>query len=56
MIAEGVESELQIDHLRREGCDEAQGFHFTRPLTVKEMTKWLAETGGRVDHFRPSDR
>jgi EAL domain-containing protein (putative c-di-GMP-specific phosphodiesterase class I) len=48
VIAEGVESRSQFDFLKAEGCDEAQGFHFTRPLTVTEMTKWLTETGGRV--------
>lgn len=48
VVAEGVESQCQYDHLKNEGCDEAQGFHFTRPLTVTEMTKWLTETRGRV--------
>lgn len=54
VIAEGVESQFQFDHLRDEGCDEAQGFHFTHPLTITEMTKWLAETGGRVVQPKPS--
>ena len=48
VIAEGVESADQFNHLKSENCDEAQGFHFTHPLTVTEMTKWLVQTDGRV--------
>ncbi len=46
VIAEGVETEDQFHHLKMEAYDEAQGFHFTHPLTATEITKWLAETGG----------
>jgi EAL domain-containing protein (putative c-di-GMP-specific phosphodiesterase class I) len=31
-LAEGVETPAQIDHLRREGVDEVQGFMLSRPL------------------------
>lgn len=41
VIAEGVETRAQLDHLTRDGCDEAQGFHFTQPLTGEEMSHWL---------------
>lgn len=41
VIAEGVETQDQFDHLRNEGCDEAQGFYFTRPLRAAEMAGWL---------------
>ena len=33
VIAEGVETAAQLDYLRDKGCDEIQGYHFSRPLT-----------------------
>ena len=32
VIAEGVETKEQIDHLRRQQCDEVQGYFFSRPV------------------------
>ncbi|WP_051248640.1 EAL domain-containing protein [Acidovorax sp. JHL-9] len=31
-IAEGVETAEQLDYLRAQGCDQVQGYHFSRPL------------------------
>ncbi len=36
-IAEGVETAEQHAYLRHHGCDEFQGFFFSRPLTVEDM-------------------
>jgi len=38
VLAEGVETEAQLQFLKGEGCDEVQGFLFSRPLTSEEMT------------------
>jgi diguanylate cyclase (GGDEF)-like protein/PAS domain S-box-containing protein len=42
-IAEGVESEAQLDELRRLGCDFAQGHLFSRPLAPQKVTALLRE-------------
>ena len=42
-IAEGVETEEQLEFLRSLHCDGMQGYLFSRPLPVDEATKLLAE-------------
>lgn len=37
VTAEGVETELQLSFLRRNTCDEAQGYLFARPRSVTEI-------------------
>ena len=42
VIAEGVETEVQLDRLREMGCEVAQGYHFAEPLTSDALKTWMA--------------
>jgi len=42
-VAEGVETEAQLQLLRRLGCDLAQGYGISRPLTAAQAEAWMRE-------------
>ncbi|NMG00535.1 EAL domain-containing protein [Aromatoleum toluolicum] len=42
VLAEGVETENQIDALRLHGCDVMQGFRFSRPVPADEVMHYIA--------------
>lgn len=37
VVAEGVENEQQAEWLREMGCDQAQGFLYSKPMTAKQL-------------------
>ena len=43
VIAEGVETESQLDYLRRSGCDEIQGYYFSPALPVADFELLLQQ-------------
>ena len=43
VVAEGVESEAQLQALLPLGCDEGQGYYFAKPMPAKVAEEWLRE-------------
>ena len=43
VIAEGVEKIAQLDYLREHGCDQIQGYYFSRPLPLGELQQLIDE-------------
>jgi len=41
VVAEGVEDEATMRLLGEYGCDEAQGYHFSRPVPAGDLLHWL---------------
>ena len=44
VVAEGVESEEVLNLLIELGCDMAQGYYISRPITANIITQWLQQT------------
>ena len=56
VVAEGVETPEQLEFLRREGCDEIQGYLVAKPMTGDATIAWLRawKAGAVAEHFRPT--
>ncbi|MBU1776826.1 MAG: EAL domain-containing protein, partial [Gammaproteobacteria bacterium] len=42
-IAEGVENAGQLEFLRAHGCDEVQGYYFSKPILADQFERYLKE-------------
>jgi diguanylate cyclase (GGDEF)-like protein len=47
-IAEGVETQAQLEILRAEGCDQVQGFLFSPPMPARDIPKLIRSRPMRV--------
>jgi EAL domain-containing protein (putative c-di-GMP-specific phosphodiesterase class I) len=54
VIAEGVETEEQLEFLRANGCDLAQGYLFSRPMPVEDLLSGWMIAG--LARFRRAER
>lgn len=43
VIAEGVETEEQLQFLQQKQCNEAQGYYFSRPISAEDLAEILQE-------------
>ena len=41
VVAEGVEDEEQLNFLKSQGCDIAQGYYISKPLSSEQYQSWL---------------
>ncbi len=41
VVAEGVEDEEQLNFLKSQGCDIAQGYYISKPLSPEQYLSWL---------------
>jgi diguanylate cyclase (GGDEF)-like protein len=51
VVAEGVETPAQLDFLKAVGCDEYQGYHFSRPLPSREFERVVREKAVQAETF-----
>jgi EAL domain-containing protein (putative c-di-GMP-specific phosphodiesterase class I) len=49
VLAEGVENHRHVAFLRREHCDEAQGFGIGEPMPVHAIAEYLENLAGDLD-------
>ncbi len=48
IVAEGVEHVGALEQLSAYGCDNAQGYHFCRPVSAVAIDDWLADHRGSL--------
>jgi diguanylate cyclase (GGDEF)-like protein len=52
VIAEGVEELEHEEFLLREGCDEVQGYRYSRPVPPEQVMEFFEKYDGNLDYFK----
>jgi EAL domain-containing protein (putative c-di-GMP-specific phosphodiesterase class I) len=52
-VAEGVEDERTLRRLAELGCDQAQGYYFSRPLALEALLAWFEQPALDADPPEP---
>jgi len=50
VIAEGIETQQQLDYIRSQGCAEGQGYLFARPMPLREVEDYLRRPEFTLDN------
>jgi len=50
VVAEGIETQGQLDLLVSAGCDFGQGYLFAKPLPAREFTDYMVRMSARVQN------
>ena len=54
MVAEGIEAKEQVEMLRKMGCDLIQGYVYSKPLPVGELSSGeRSMTGNSIKRLCP---
>jgi diguanylate cyclase (GGDEF)-like protein len=56
VIAEGVETDLQMAILAQESCDEVQGYIINPPLPAQSFVNWLKDWEARPMYSNPAQK
>jgi diguanylate cyclase (GGDEF)-like protein len=48
ITAEGIETQEQLDYLQKRGCEEGQGFYFSRPVPADAIAQMLKESSQQM--------
>lgn len=54
VIAEGVETKGHEDFLLTEGCDEVQGYRYSKPLPIEKFAEFVEAYNGQLNYFDKS--